>query len=168
MGMFRWTYSARVGPCTCSRFLTVSSGNTAVFAVTLARMPASASPEPIGSDMPARGSLRDSYDRKKRPMYGTIPTTAAERPLKNPMGPSRVLMSRMLESRLWYTLSFPCAANRVRSRSSGYVRLVAMPPASAPLTKDSVESGSRYGGGNCWRKFAVFLYIENCSAPYVT
>jgi len=163
--MFRWTYSARVGPCTCNRFLTVSSGKTAVLAVTLARMPASASPEPIGRDMPARGNLRDSYDRKKRPMYGTMPTTAADRPRKNPMGPSRVLMSRMLDNRLWYTFSFPCAAKRVRRRSSGYVRVVAVPPAKAPLTKDSAESGRRYGGGNCWRTFAVFLYIENWSAP---
>jgi len=68
--------------------------------VTLARMPASASPEPMGSDIPARGNLRDSYDRKKRPMYGTIPTTAAERPLKKPTGPSRSFISRMLDSRL--------------------------------------------------------------------
>lgn len=51
-GMLVWMYLVRVGPCTCNRFRTRSSGKTAVFAKTLAKTPAVASPEPNGKVLP--------------------------------------------------------------------------------------------------------------------
>lgn len=49
VGIFRWTYRARFGPCTCNRFRVVSRGYTAVFESTLATTPATASELPSGS-----------------------------------------------------------------------------------------------------------------------
>lgn len=52
-----------------------------------------------------------------------------------------------------YIRSFPCAAKRVRSRSSGYVVAVAIPPATAPETNDSAVGGRRCGSS--WRIWVV-------------
>lgn len=52
-GISRCTYSALVGPWTCSLFLTKSRGNTALFAITLANVPTTASADPNGSDTDA-------------------------------------------------------------------------------------------------------------------
>lgn len=98
-GMFRCTYRDLVGPCTCSLFLIVSRGKTADFENTLANTPATASPEPTGSDRPANGIFRVSYEAKKRPMYGTIWPTAAVKPWKKPFGPSCFVISLMLASK---------------------------------------------------------------------
>lgn len=56
------------GPCTCSRFLITSKGNTPILANTPARTPEVASPEPKGSDRFANGGRRVSYALKNKPM----------------------------------------------------------------------------------------------------
>lgn len=80
-GMLRCTYRVRVGPCTCKRFRTKSKGNTPVFAMTLAKTPAAASPVPNGKESHlAIVGRKPSYAVKNNPIYGTICTTAAEHP----------------------------------------------------------------------------------------
>jgi hypothetical protein len=60
-----------------------------------------------------------------------------------------------------YTRSFPCAAKRVRNRSSGYVTVVAAAPAAAPLTNDVAALGRAYGSGIVSRRCDIDVYDEN-------
>lgn len=106
-GMLLYTYLLRVGPCTWMRLRTRSSGKTAVLAMTLAVMPAVASPPPQGRWKSLSWTRRPSYEAKKMPMKGMIWASAGPRPRKKPLKPSSRWMSHRAPLREEYTLCLP-------------------------------------------------------------